>query len=188
MPITLNGDTGITTPTYGGSDTSELAKRFNEAFEYRNGALYWKINPNKSKKHIGKLAGYNKECSNYGVVMLDKKSYCLHRVIYCMHTGEMPVVIDHINGNYKDHRIENLRAADHHTNNYNKGVQSNNKLGIKNVCWNKQNKKWWVQVRAKGKTVLSAMFDNLELAELVAIESREKFHGAFANHGEFKCL
>lgn len=23
MPITLNGDTGITTPTYGGTDTSE---------------------------------------------------------------------------------------------------------------------------------------------------------------------
>lgn len=184
MPITLDGTNGLTTPTYGGADTSELAKRFNEAFEYRDGKLFWKINTNKSKKLIGKEAGC-KSSGEYGVVNLDGKSYSIHKVIYCMHTGEIPVVVDHINGEYRDHRIENLRAADHHTNNYNKGVQSNNKLGIKNVCWNKQNKKWWVQVRAKGKTVLSAMFDNLELAELVAIEARNKFHGEFANHGEF---
>jgi hypothetical protein len=100
-----------------------------------------------------------------------------------MHTGEMPVVVDHINRIKTDHRIENLRAADHHTNNYNKETQKNNKLGVKNVCWNEQNKKYWVQVRAKGKTVVSKMFDSLELAELVATEARDKFHGKFANHG-----
>jgi hypothetical protein len=161
----------------------KLAQRFNEAFEYRDGKLYWKINPNKSKKHIGKLAGYKTNSTSYGVVMLDKKSYCLHRVIYCMHTGEMPVVVDHINGDYKDHKIENLRAADHHTNNYNKGVQKNNKLGMKNICWSKNNKKWLVQVMANGKRVVSLMFDDLELAQLVAHEARDKFHGAFANHG-----
>lgn len=103
-----------------------------------------------------------------------------------MHTGEMPIVVDHINLVRDDHRIENLRAADHHTNNYNKGVQKNNKLGMKNICWSKQNKKWWVQVRAKGKTVVSKMFDDLELAQLVAYEARDKFHGAFANHGVIK--
>jgi archaellum component FlaF (FlaF/FlaG flagellin family) len=103
-----------------------------------------------------------------------------------MFNGYIPVVVDHINGEYTDHRIENLRASDHHTNNYNKATQKNNKLGIKNVCYNKQNKKYWVQVRANGKTVVSKMFDNLELAELVAIESRNKYHGEFANHGVFK--
>jgi hypothetical protein len=159
-----------------------LSDRFNEAFEYCDGKLFWKINTNPSKKFIGKEAG----CSSsgaYGVVNLDKKSYSIHKVIYCMHKGEMPIVVDHINGDYKDHRIENLRAADHHTNNYNKGFQSNNKLGIKNVCWNAQNKKYWVQVRANGNNVVSKMFDDLELAELVAIEARDKFHGEFANHG-----
>jgi hypothetical protein len=166
--------------------SAKLANRFNEAFEYKDGKLYWKINPNKSKKHIGKLAGYKTNSTSYGVVMLDKKSYCLHRVIYCMHTGEMPVVVDHINGDYKDHRVENLRAADHHTNNYNKGVQKNNKLGMKNICWSKQNKKWLVQLMANGKRVVSLMFDDLELAQLVAHEARNKFHGAFANHGVIK--
>jgi hypothetical protein len=162
--------------------TSGLAKRFNEAFEYKEGALYWKINTNKSKKLTGKRAGCYSSGA-YGVVNLDGKNYSIHKVVYCMHTGEMPVVVDHINRIKTDHRIENLRAADHHTNNYNKETQKNNKLGVKNVCWNEQNKKYWVQVRAKGKTVVSKMFDSLELAELVATEARDKFHGKFANHG-----
>ena len=100
-----------------------------------------------------------------------------------MHTGTMPIVVDHINLIRHDHRIENLRAADHHTNSYNKGVQKNNKLGMKNICWSKNNKKWLVQVMANGKRVVSSMFDDLELAQLVAHEARDKFHGAFANHG-----
>jgi hypothetical protein len=103
-----------------------------------------------------------------------------------MHTGTMPIVVDHINLIRHDHRIENLRAADHHTNNYNKGVQKNNKLGMKNICWSKQNKKWLVQLMANGKRVVSLMFDDLELAQLVAHEARNKFHGAFANHGVIK--
>jgi poly-D-alanine transfer protein DltD len=182
MTTTINGSS----PSITFSDGS-LAKRFNEAFEYKDGELYWKINPNNSKKHIGKLAGYKKESTEYGVVMLDKKSYCLHKVIFCMHHGWMPEVVDHINLVRKDHRIENLRAATHVTNNWNKGVQRNNKLGIKNVCYNKQNKKYWVQITQNRKNIYSQMFDDLELAELVATMAREKYHGEFANHGELRC-
>ena len=76
-----------------------------------------------------------------------------------------------------------LFRSSHVTNNYNKIVQSNNKLGIKNVCYNKQNKKYWVQLTQNRKKIYSQMFDDLELAELVAVMAREKYHGAFANHG-----
>lgn len=162
-----------------------LAERFNQAFEYRDGKLYWKINTNPSKKLIGKEAGC-KSSNSYGAVNLDGQAYSIHKVIFCMHSGFMPIVVDHINGVRDDHRIENLRAATHVTNNYNKVAQKNNKLGIKNVCWNKQNKKYWVQLTQNRKKIFSEMFDDLELAELVAIMAREKYHGEFANHGVFK--
>jgi len=164
----------------------ELADRFNEAFEYRDGKLYWKINTNKSKKLIGKEAGC-KSSGEYGCVNLDRKSYSIHKVIFCMHHGWMPVVVDHINLTRDDHRIENLRAATHVTNNYNKPAQKNNKLGMKNVCWSKQNKKWFVQLTQNRKVVYRKFFDDLELAELVAIEARNKYHGEFANHGARIC-
>lgn len=159
-----------------------LAERFNQAFEYRDGKLYWKINTNPSKKLIGKEAGC-KSSGAYGVVNLDGQAYSVHKVIFCMHNGFMPVVVDHINGIKDDHRLENLRAATHQSNNWNKVVQSNNKLGLKNISWHKQNQKYWVQLAKHGKKVVSVFVEDLELAELVAIEARNKYHGEFANHG-----
>ena len=164
------------------SPENTLSKRFNEAFEYRNGELYWKIDTNKSLKKKGKRAGCNSSGA-YGVVNLDGKSYSLHKVIFCMHHGWMPAIVDHINLVRDDHRIENLRAATHVTNNYNKRVQSNNKLGLKNIAWHKHNKKYLVQLTQNKKKIISIFVEDLELAELVAIEARNKFHGEFANHG-----
>lgn len=159
-----------------------LAERFNQAFEYRDGKLYWKINTNPSKKLIGKEAGC-RSSGAYGVVNLDGQAYSVHKVIFCMHNGFMPIVVDHINGIKDDHRLENLRAATHQSNNWNKVVQSNNKLGLKNISWHKQNQKYWVQLAKHGKKVVSVFVEDLELAELVAIEARNKYHGEFANHG-----
>jgi hypothetical protein len=157
-------------------------KRFNEAFEYRNGELYWKIMTNPSKKLIGKKAGC-KSSGAYGVVNLDGQAYSIHKVIFCMHHGFMPEIVDHINGDKSDHRIENLRAATHQSNNWNRVTQSNNKLGLKNISWHKQNQKYWVQLAKNGKKIVSVFVEDLELAELVAIEARNKYHGEFANHG-----
>ena len=159
-----------------------LTKRFNEAFEYRNGELYWKIMTNPSKKLIGKKAGC-KSSGAYGVVNLDGQAYSIHKVIFCMHNGFMPEIVDHINGDKSDHRIENLRAATHQSNNWNRVTQSNNKLGKKNISWHPQNKKYWVQLAKNGKKIVSVFVEDLELAELVAIEARNKYHGEFANHG-----
>jgi len=159
-----------------------LAKRFNEAFEYRNGELYWKIMTNTSKKLIGKKAGC-KSSGAYGVVNLDGRAYSIHKVIFCMHHGFMPPIVDHINGDKSDHKIENLRAATHQSNNWNRVTQSNNKLGKKNISWHPQNKKYWVQLAKNGKKIVSVFVEDLELAELIAIEARNKYHGEFANHG-----
>jgi hypothetical protein len=166
------------TDANGGNTATILQRRFNEAFEYRDGKLFWKINTNKSKNLIDKEAGCNKH--TYGTVMLDKKSYCVHRVIYCMHTGEWPQIVDHINNDPKDHRIENLRAATHSTNNMNKSAQSNSKTGIKNLCWSNTHQKWLVQIQKNGKKMFSRMFKDFELAEFVAEEARRKYHGEFA--------
>jgi hypothetical protein len=159
-----------------------LAKRFNEAFEYRNGELYWKIMTNPSKKLIGKKAGC-KSSGAYGVVNLDGQAYSIHKVIFCMHNGFIPEIVDHINGDKSDHRIENLRAATHQSNNWNRVTQSNNKLGKKNISWHKQNQKYWVQLAKNGTKIVSVFVEDLELAELVATEARNKYHGEFANHG-----
>ena len=59
-------------------------------------------------------------------------------------------------------------------------IRSNNTSGIKGVCWDKAKQKWLVRVNKDKKNVYMARFDDLELAELVAIEARAKFHGEYA--------
>jgi hypothetical protein len=180
----VTDETGGNTATINGMTPTadSLQARFNEVFEYRDGALFWKVNTNKSKNLIGKQAGCTSS-NTYGSVMIDKKSYCIHRVIFCMHTGLMPAQVDHKDGDRKNSRIENLRAATDIENKFNKGAQRNNKCGAKNVCWSSVHKKWAVQVQSHGKRVFSKLIPDFELAELVAHMAREKFHGAFANHG-----
>lgn len=157
--------------------TKEL---LNELFEYKNGILYSKVDRYKTAIKKGNVVGsisnqgYLRTCINY-------KSYKLHRLIFMMFYGYMPVEIDHVNGNKTDNRIENLREVSHSQNEWNKSKTVRNTTGIKNITF--ENGKWRVRVGANNKTINVGVFDNLELAELVAQEARSKYHGNFANHG-----
>lgn len=48
------------------------------------------------------------------------QNYLAHRLIWWMHYGEVPALIDHINRNRGDNRLENLREATHSLNGFNR--------------------------------------------------------------------
>jgi hypothetical protein len=152
--------------------------KLNSLFEYRNGELYWKIRQGRSWP--GRLAGTNHK--GYRRISIDHKLYLVHRLIFLYHHGWTPAEIDHIDGNSSNSRIENLRAATPIQNNANRGLRINNTSGVKGVCWRKDTKQWFVQVSVNGKYVVRKYIKDLELAELVAIEARNKYHGEFARH------
>jgi hypothetical protein len=145
-------------------------------FDYKNGVLYWKI----SKKCVNKggIAGHVDYLRPYVRITINRQKHLAHRLIYMMFHGFMPKIIDHINGNKYDNRIENLRAATASQNNYN--TKPKNKL--KNVSLYKRTGKWQVQIRYDKKVLHFGYFCDLELAELVATEARNKYHGKFARH------
>ena len=60
-----------------------LAKRFNEAFEYRDGELYWKVSRTNAIK-AGSVAG-TAYARGYRRVYFDGKTWGVHRVIWIMH-------------------------------------------------------------------------------------------------------
>lgn len=152
----------------------------NFLFDYKDAELIWKFTlSSKGKK--GNSAG-SIRLDGYKKVGISGKTYLIHRLIYMLHYGNMPDYVDHINGNRADNRIENLRAATKSQNCQNQKIPSNNKSGIKNVCWNKRLNKWCVQLKVKNKTLNIGYFKDLELAELVAIEARNKHHKEFASH------
>ena len=100
-----------------------------------------------------------------------------------MFHGYLPKCVDHIDRDQTNDRIENLRAATVAENQRNVALRKDNSSGVKNVCWNKRSKKWGVQLSFNGKIRHFGHYDNLELAELVALEARAKFHGKFAYLG-----
>ena len=150
-------------------------------FDYDNGFFYWKVKLSK-KVIIGNKVGSIKS-NKYLYTRINRKPYYIHRLIFLFHFGYMPKCIDHINGNTLDNRIENLREANSIQNACNSIIPTTNSTGIKNVDWHKNRNKWRVSLRYNGKKKTIGHFNNLELAELVAIEARNKYHGEFANHG-----
>lgn len=157
--------------------TQELA---HELFEYREGALYWKVKPSRGVE-VGDKVGYIHP-TGHRRFMYKRKGYAVHRIIWLMHYGDMPSEIDHKDTDKLNNSIENLRIANNR-NQQNVGLRLDNTTGSKNVYWNKIAKKWAVIVSAGKKRHNLGYFKDLELADLVATMAREKYHGAYANHG-----
>lgn len=87
-----------------------------------------------------------------------------HREIWESVYGPIPngLVIDHINGDGHDNRLENLRAVTMQANNHNRGKTKRNTSGYKGVYWHKQHNKWHVQIMVKWKKRSLGLYDTAE--------------------------
>jgi len=163
--------------------SNDIVVLFKEWFDYANGKLVWKKAHKTRPDLVGKAVGsFN---GRYFQVQLFRKPYQVHRIIFALHHGYLPKVVDHIDGNTKNNDISNLRASTSQQNNWNRKLTKRNKTGIKNVYVAKQGYK--VGIEINNKSMHFGYFDDLELAELVAVEARNKYHGNFANHGVNLC-
>jgi hypothetical protein len=151
-----------------------------ECFEHRDGKLYWKKVAHPNKQYlVGQEAGSIHK-TGYRHVTWRGKIHKVHRLIFLLEYGYLPPEVDHINGDRQDNRIENLRPATRSENQCNRPALASNTSGYPGVSWHKKSKAWCVRVMKNGKTVVQQYFKDLELAGLVAIEARAKYHGVYA--------
>ena len=144
-----------------------------EVLEDKDGVLYWR----KTGKKAGTL-----HRTGYVQISLGRKLYNAHRLMFMLHHGWVPEVIDHVDGDRANNQIDNLRPATWSQNLQNMKLRPNNKSGCKNVSWSASKKKWVVQLSINGRQTNLGRFDDLEFADLVATEARDKYHGPFARH------
>jgi hypothetical protein len=155
-------------------------ERLKELFDYQDGALICRKN--------GRSAVIAMGVQRYERVSVDSKIQALHRMIYLWHHGHLPKTLDHIDGDRSNNKIENLREATQQQNCLNRKHHSNSKSPYKNVYLQSPTKNsewkrnWVVSISIEGKRKYIGSFDDLELADLVAMEARDKFHGRFARH------
>lgn len=148
----------------------KLTKEFvDELFEYRDGDLYWK--PEKA----GTIDG-----GGYWQTGIKGRYFKNHRLIFLMHHGYLPDVIDHVDGDKTNNKIENLRAATRSENNCNTKIPSNNTSGVKGVSWVTKFKKWRVRIYVKRTMYHLGYFNSFEEAVAVSQKARIEHHKEFA--------
>ena len=142
-------------------------------YEYEDGSL----KPRTTKSPV-----VGTDAKGYKVVSIKGKIFKEHRMIFLMFHGYLPEMVDHIDGDPSNNRIENLRECDFSSNGYNRKRGKNNSSGAKNVCWVHSKNKWKVDLQVAGKRKFIGYFEDFELAELVALEARNKYHREYAKH------
>lgn len=155
---------------------SELVKKM---FNYIDGGLIWAVDKGRAK--IGDKP--YKNSNGYNVFKIDGISYLEHRLIWAWHNMPFSPLLDHINGNILDNRIENLRPATHSQNMRNSKKPVNNTSGVKGVYWQKDKNMWRVQIWNGGKQQYVGRYYDIEEAKISAITFRKTNHAEFANAG-----
>lgn len=157
-------------------------QRLKELFDYQNGDLI--------RKKTGQSAMVKKSIHHrYLRMTIDGKVAPIHRMIFLLHHGYLPKVIDHIDGNRENNRIENLRACTQSENCLNSKHRATSTSPYKNVYLQKYanhqphwKQNWIVSITVNKSRKYIGSFEDVELADLVATEARDLYHGQYARH------
>ena len=148
-------------------------------YDAETGKIFWKLNKGASK------AGNEAGCEDrfYHRMTINRKIYHAHRIAWLLTYGSWPEdEIDHINGNTKDNRLENLRDVSHRENLRNKKIYKNNTSGTLGVSFDKSKQGYQASIMINGKTKNLGVFKNKEeaIAARAVANIKYNFH---ENHG-----
>lgn len=123
--------------------------------------LRWAVDRSRGVR-AGDFAG-SLGADGYWRVSLMGKYYKAHRVVMALH-GKMELsskmVIDHINRNKRDNRLDNLRVVTQHQNSLNLPEYSTNTTGCKGV-YKVPSGKWQASIRINKSTKHLGIFDTI---------------------------
>jgi hypothetical protein len=144
------------------------------SYDQYNGKLFWKVSTGKAKK--GREAG---AVSTLGYLKITYagRTYAAHRLAWSIHYRcSPPDVIDHINGDKMDNRIENLRDGTRGVNQQNqKHCHARNKtsklLGVSMLKG-----RWRAKIYHNGKYIFLGYHATEEIAGAAYTEAKRKIH------------
>ena len=147
---------------------------FEDYLIYEDGRVFSKRR-NKFKKPAIDTPGY-KYVNLYKNTK--QKNFRIHRLVaeHYIPNPENKPEVDHINRDRLDNRIENLRWASRSENNQNKGMESRNTSGHKNISYHKGGDGWEFAKIINGK-LTRKFFKSLE----EAIEFKHSFESDLKN-------
>jgi hypothetical protein len=147
-------------------------------YDPETGLFTW-IKP-RPKINVGDIAGGIDELG-YIRIKIDNKKYRAHRLAHFYMNGKFPDnEVDHKDLNRSNNKWSNIREATRIQNFGNQNKYSNNKSGIKGVCWDKDACKWLAQIQINNKKIKLGRYINIKDAELAYKEAAIKYFGEFS--------
>ena len=141
---------------FSGMKTKDLRQEeASKLFDVRNGVLVWK--ETRGRCRAGHVAGtYQK--GEHSRVAYRRNTYQAHRIVWVIEYGDIHpmMVIDHINGEPSDNRIENLRMVTPQVNCLNSSkADRRNVSGVRGVHQKRRNGviRYYARILINGKQV-----------------------------------
>ena len=162
-----------------------------EYFRYdpANGHLIWLKNTG-NRMTVGDRAGSAKrkckkgKLGEYRNISFFGETYAEHRIVWKICKGEEPpYILDHINRNPSDNRIENLRQLTHTENTWNHSSYSTNKSGYSGVYWDAPRNMWRVEMWSRGKRLRAGRYP-CKICAIFASKKLNKERIASGTNGE----
>lgn len=152
-------------------------QRVRELLDYHpeKGLFTWRVKHGRNSD-IGKRAGSKR--GKYWQIYIDKKSYAEHRLAWLYVNGSWPTAryIDHINGDSRDNRIENLRECTNGQNMQNQRVAHRNSktgfLGVQALG----DGRYGAQITKDRTTHHLGVYSTPEAAHIAYVAAKEQLH------------
>lgn len=150
---------------------------FEDYFEYDpEGFIRWKVQRGQRGKP-GEIAGCRQTRGYWAVKLLGRK-YLVHKIVWYLHHGVYPdyqedQVIDHIDGDPKNNRIDNLRLVDTPMNQQNTKLRCDSTSGVKGVSFIPRFNKWCARININKKRTLIGYFRTFEEAKEARLKAEE---------------
>lgn len=134
-----------------------------------------------NSRFSGKNAFSTDHGNGYSCGLIKKQRIYAHRVAWKWFYGDDPDNIDHINGDRKDNRIENIRSVSKTENARNSARPKSNTSGYVGVSFRKADKLWEAYIGHAPRTRLGR-FSTIEAAARARHDAEVQM-GYHANHG-----
>ncbi len=172
--------------------------QYRSAFDYNplDGWLYWKSELPRElfstergwrtimSQHGGKRAGYVNKHIGCVYVNCFGKMRKAHRIIWEMLHGPIPdgMLIDHINMNSADNRVENMRLATKSQNGMNRKANKISSTGLKGVHLDTRDGVYQAEIGVGNKRIYLGRHLTKGLAAVAYAKASIKYHGSFARY------
>jgi hypothetical protein len=122
----------------------------------------------------------------YRTVKLNKIKQKVHRLVAMtfIPNPNNNLIVDHIDNNPSNNKVDNLRWCTSRENSYNKKIFKNNTSGYIGVQQQQQKNKWRSQIRIDGKNKHLGYFDKIEDAIIARYNKAKELYGEFLNEVE----